>query len=68
MGTTNLFSPPTLKEALSVNSADLANAYTIGNLNFNRNPSGNINYTGNTYDFPQPTFMNNNPMTIPLDD
>ena len=65
---TRMFTAPTFKEAMNVNSADLANAYTIGNLNFNRNPSGDINYTGNRYDFPQPTFMNNNPMDIPLDE
>jgi len=65
---TRNFTAPTFKETMNVNSADLANAYTIGNLNFNRNPSGDINYTGNTYDFPQPTFMNNNPMDIPLDE
>ena len=63
-----MFTAPTFKETMNVNSADLANAYTLGNLNFNRNPSGDINYTGNTYDFPQPTFMNNNPMDIPLDE
>ena len=65
---TRNFTAPTFKETMNVNSADLANAYTIGNLNFNRNPSGDINYTGNRYDFPQPTFMNNNPMDIPLDE
>jgi hypothetical protein len=53
---------------MSLNSADAANALTLGNLNFNKNPSGNINYTGNTFDFPQPTFMNNNPVDIPLDE
>jgi hypothetical protein len=35
---------------MSLNSADLANALTLGNLNFNKHPSGNINYTGNTFD------------------
>ena len=65
---TRNFTAPTFREAMNVNSADLANAYTTGNLNFTRDPSGNITYTGNRYDFPQPTFMNNNPMDIPLDE
>jgi hypothetical protein len=62
------FNPPSFEKAMSLNSADLANALTLGNLNFNKDPSGNINYTGNTFDFPQPTFMNNNPVDIPLDE
>ena len=53
---------------MSSNSADLANALTLGNLNFNRDPSGNINYTGNRFDFPQPTFMNDRPIDVPLDE
>jgi len=65
---TRNFNPPSFEKAMSLNSADLANAYTIGNLNFNRDPSGNINYTGNRFDFPQPTFMNDNPIDIPLDE
>jgi hypothetical protein len=65
---TREFNPPSFEKAMSLNSADLANALTLGNLNFNKDPSGNINYTGNTFDFPQPTFMNNNPVDIPLDE
>ena len=62
------FNPPSFEKAMSLNSADLANALTLGNLNFNKDPSGNINYTGNRFDFPQQTFMNNNPVDIPLDE
>ena len=62
------FNPPSFKKAMSLNSADLANALTLGNLNFNRDPSGNINYTGNKFDFPQPTFMNDRPINVPLDE
>jgi hypothetical protein len=65
---TREFNPPSFEKAMSLNSADAANALTQGNLNFTRDPSGNINYTGNTFDFPQPTFMNNNPVDIPLDE
>jgi hypothetical protein len=65
---TREFNAPSFEKAMSLNSADLANALTLGNLNFNKDPSGNINYTGNTFDFPQPTFMNNNPVDIPLDE
>jgi hypothetical protein len=62
------FNPPSFEKAMSLNSADLANALTLGNLNFNRDPSGNINYTGNKFDFPQPTFMNDRPIDVPLDE
>jgi hypothetical protein len=62
------FNPPSFEKAMSLNSADLANALTLGNLNFNRDPSGNINYTGNRFDFPQPTFMNDRPIDVPLDE
>ena len=65
---TREFNAPSFEKFMSLNSADAANAFTQGNLNFTRDPSGNINYTGNRFDFPQPTFMNNNPMDIPLDE
>jgi hypothetical protein len=65
---TREFNAPSFEKFMSLNSADAANALTQGNLNFTRDPSGNINYTGNTFDFPQPTFMNNNPVDIPLDE
>ena len=65
---TREFNAPSFEKFMSLNSADAANALTQGNLNFTRDPSGNINYTGNRFDFPQPTFMNNNPMDIPLDE
>jgi len=65
---TREFNAPSFEKAMSLNSADLANALTQGNLNFTRDPSGNISYTGNRFDFPQPTFMNNNPVDIPLDE
>jgi hypothetical protein len=65
---TREFNAPSFEKAMSLNSADLANALTLGNLNFNKDPSGNINYTGNTFDFPQPTFMNDRPIDVPLDE
>ena len=65
---TREFNAPSFEKFMSLNSADAANALTLGNLNFNKDPSGNINYTGNRFDFPQPTFMNNNPVDIPLDE
>jgi hypothetical protein len=65
---TREFNAPSFEKFMSLNSADAANALTQGNLNFTRDPSGNINYTGNRFDFPQPTFMNNNPVDIPLDE
>ena len=65
---TREFNAPSFEKFMSLNSADAANALTQGNLNFTRDPSGNISYTGNRFDFPQPTFMNNNPVDIPLDE
>jgi hypothetical protein len=62
------YNPPSLEKAISLNSADAANAHTLGNLNFTKDPSGNINYTGNRFDFPYSTTLNNDPMTIPLDE